>query len=505
LPFACGGGTPVHRGQGGGTGGTGGDDGEGGAGGSGGSTGTGGARGRGGSGGSGGRGGSSGSGGASGSGGSGGAMTGGSGGAGGSGGSGGSGGTGGTMTGGSGGGGAGGAAGTGGSGPTPTGRQFGSHSMQYPAGSIKPTGSQDALDAAVKAAYDKWKAAHVTTGCGSYYVKSTGEPGQVSSSPANGKGMIITAIMAGHDPEAQKIYDGILTVSRKFPSYLAMREGNLSYAILKDAAGNCARPKEGDSSVHGDIEFAFGLLLGEAQWGTKDTTLKYIDEAKKTIPTIQMYDINPDSRFPLIGDWASLPGEPVMWKTTTMPSNFMLGHFRAFGKVNNATFWMETVEKIQAHITTTVTKYSAMTGLLPLYLSNGTTPPPGALLGDANAGHYVLESSSIPFRLAADYIASGDMRSKAALTKMLTWVKMKSGNDPSKIVDGYRLDGTDIGTKANLEFIAPFGSAAIFDGANQAWVDATWKLMTAAPTGDQNVDTANLLNMILISGNWWQP
>ena len=74
-----------------------------------------------------------------------------------------------------------GAGGAAGSGPAPTGHLFGAHSGKYPAGSIKPTGSQDALDAAVKAAYDKWKAAYVTQACGGYAVKSTGEPNQVTS------------------------------------------------------------------------------------------------------------------------------------------------------------------------------------------------------------------------------------------------------------------------------------------------------------------------------------
>src|SRR5688500_564657 len=92
-------------------------------------------------------------------------------------------------------------------------RPFGSRRHKCPVGSIRPSGGQGALVAEVKAAYDRRKAAYVTTGCGGHYVKGAGEPGQVTSSPANAAGMIIPAFMAGHDPEAQKIFDGILTVS----------------------------------------------------------------------------------------------------------------------------------------------------------------------------------------------------------------------------------------------------------------------------------------------------
>jgi hypothetical protein len=105
-------------------------------------------------------------------------------------------------------------------------RPFGARPMKYPAGSIRPTGKQSALDAAVTSAHDRWKANHLTTGCGGYYVKRKGDLGQVTSSSANATGMILAAFMAGHDPDAQKLYDGLLTVSRKFPSYLEHRSGN---------------------------------------------------------------------------------------------------------------------------------------------------------------------------------------------------------------------------------------------------------------------------------------
>jgi endo-1,4-beta-D-glucanase Y len=386
-------------------------------------------------------------------------------------------------------------------------RPFGSHPLQYPPGSIRPAGGQAALDAAVRAAYDRWKAAYIGQACGGYHVKDPGEPGQIASSASNAHGMIITALMAGHDPQAREIYDGILTLSRKFPSYLEHRSGNLSYAIIQRPDGTCAHPLDkkgnntGDSAVNGDLDFAFALLLGERQWSEP----RYGSEARKSIATIRQYDFNPTSRVPLIGDWASLPGEPEEWKTSGKTSNFMLGHFRAFAGAEDRPFWNETVEKLHTLTRATLDQYSPEAGLLPLYLRFGTTPPPAKMLGDQHAGHFVKDAGSIPFRLAADVLASGDQRSRAVLARMLAFVQKASGGDPAKIVDGYQLDGTALGKPGNLEFIAPFGSAAIFDAANQAWLDATWKLMLAAPAGKQEPETANLLNMILVSGNWWQP
>jgi hypothetical protein len=77
---------------------------------------------------------------------------------------------GGVATGGTGSGGA--TGGSGGGGSAATGYLFGAHPQQYPAGAIKPAGTQAELDAAVAAAYDKWKAAYVMASCGGHVVKS---------------------------------------------------------------------------------------------------------------------------------------------------------------------------------------------------------------------------------------------------------------------------------------------------------------------------------------------
>src|SRR6185369_6320919 len=218
-------------------------------------------------------------------------------------------------------------------------------------------------------------------------------------------------------------------------------------------------------------------------------------------------DMNATQKTPLIGDWASLPDEPVVWKTSSMPPNFTLGHFRGFAKASGDAFWMDSVEAIQTLITGLQSMYSKDTGLLSLYLRGAgpLTPPAGKLLGDANDGSFVAEAGSVPFRLVTDYLASGDARSKAALGKMNDWIKTKTGGDATKIVDGYKLDGTPIGTKGTMAFIAPFGASALIDAGNQAWLDALWKQMTASGTVSNDPDTANVLGMLVASGNWWGP
>jgi endo-1,4-beta-D-glucanase Y len=363
----------------------------------------------------------------------------------------------------------------------------------------------------VKAAYDKWKAAYVAADCGGHVVKVNNGTNLTGSS-ALGTGMIITAMMAGHDGEAQATFDGMFTVARKFPSYLgvnppakygAPRKGNdalLAYTVL----AGCKTVDQGDSSVNGDLDFAYALVVADRQWGSAGK-VNYLEEAKKTIAAIKLYDMS-TLKTPLIGDWASLPGEG-MWTTVTKPPHFAVGYFRAFGKATGEAYWMEVADAVSNLIAESQTKYSPSAGLFPQYLMGSKNLPGGdkVLPDDRNARDYFDDAALIPLFLAADYIGSGDARAKTALTKINTWLKTKTGGDAGMIVDGYRLDGTAIGNKGTMAYVAPFATTAIFDAANQAWVDSLWKAMTAAPATNQVADTANLLGMLVMSGNWWQP
>jgi hypothetical protein len=398
--------------------------------------------------------------------------------------------------------GAGGSAGTGG---TPaSGYRFGSHPQTYPAGSIRPAGGQPALDAAVVAAYDKWKAAYVTPGCGGFIVKTAhGEPGEMTGSAAIGRGMIFAAMLAGHDPDAQKLFDGLTTVGRMKPSRYKGNEALLSYTIR----AGCATTMDDGSTFEGDADFAFALLLADKQWGSAGT-IKYLDEAKKTIAAIKKLEMNPALHLPLSGDWASLPGEADKgWFTDTKAANFMLGHFRAFAKSAADPFWMDTVVALQKLIDSLQTTYSPAAGFLPEYLDESKPAKVGyAIATDrAHAGEFGGNAGMAVFRLAADYVVSGDAATKMTFGKITESIKKTTAGDPAKIVDGYLLAGSAFATKGTPQFFAPLGAAAIADAGNQAWLDGLWKLMTGAAATDSETDSANLLGLLVASGNWWAP
>ncbi|MDU5950620.1 MAG: hypothetical protein E6Z15_26610, partial [Paenibacillus macerans] len=95
--------------------------------------------------------------------------------------------------------------------------------VSYP-GIVKPNHvTQTEMNQAVAEYYDYWKAKYLKHDLkslpGGYYVKGdiTGDPDgftALGSSEGQGYGMIITALMAGYDPEARTIYDGLFKTAR---------------------------------------------------------------------------------------------------------------------------------------------------------------------------------------------------------------------------------------------------------------------------------------------------
>jgi hypothetical protein len=87
---------------------------------------------------------------------------------------------------------------------------------------------------------------------------------------------------------------------------------------------------------------------------------------------------------------------------------------------------------------------------------------------------------------------------------MNAWIQSASGNDPSKILDGYALDGSKGAQQSgpSTAFSSPFAVSAMV-GGNQAWLDALWS--SRAIGADSFSDSLTMLSMLVLSGNWWPP
>lgn len=374
--------------------------------------------------------------------------------------------------------------------------------VSYP-GVIKPSHvTQAAMNQAVAAYYDYWKATYLrnnlTSLPGGYYVKGniTGDPDgftALGSSEGQGYGMIITVLMAGYDPNAKTIYDGLFKTAR---AYKSSGNPNLMGWVVADSK---AAQGHFGSATDGDLDIAYSLILAHNQWGSGGE-INYLQEAKKMITDgIKASYVTTGYRLNL-GDW---DGKDAL---NTRPSDWMLSHLRAFCEVTGDETWIHVIDNLYDVYQQFTTMYSPNTGLISDFVvGNPPRPAPEWYLEEfKETNQYYYNASRVPLRIVMDYALYGDTRAKALADQMVNWMKNKTGGSPANIKNGYKLDGTAIGNYATAVFIAPFISAGTANSSNQAWVNAGWDWMKNKKE-DYFSDSYNLLNLLFLSGNWWKP
>jgi hypothetical protein len=347
---------------------------------------------------------------------------------------------------------------------------FGSHPLTYAAGTIRPDHvSQAALDQAVRDFYDAWKARYVpqTCGAGRHVVLSGTRPGNLTVSEAHGYGMMIMALMAGHDPAYFREHPSVLT-----PDLMAWYQTT-----------SCASAEGADSASDGDLDIAYALLLADRQWGSCGA-IDYAAAARQVLDGIEAGEIDATGRYLLLGDWTD-PSAPRHYDATRS-SDFMPDHLRAFASASGESVWTAVLDHTYAVIDGVQTTHSPATGLLPDFIADplGTPAPvaPGFLEGP-NDGAYHYNACRDPWRLGTDYTVSGDIRARTALGRITTWIRRATADDPRGIAAGYRLDGTPSpgSNYLSMAFVAPLGVGAMTDAANQTWLNDIWDLVVATP------------------------
>lgn len=375
--------------------------------------------------------------------------------------------------------------------------------LPYAPGTIKPNQrSQTQLDDDVRAFYDHWKANYLiqagTTGDGHpLYRVSFGStnPGRTVSE-GQGYGMIIVALMAGYDPEARTIFDGLWEFARQNPSDIDARLMDWEWF---------AGDGPDASAFDGDADIAYGLLLAEAQWSNAGR-IDYHAAAETVIAGILESTIGPDSRLPMLGDWTQPNGNPYN-QYTPRSSDFMPSHFQAYGRATNNPVWITVVANSQAVITSLQQTHSPVTGLLPDFIVNANgTPQPAApnFLEGPNDGYYNYNAGRDPWRIGLDVLLNDDPVSRAQAQKMSTWIETSTGGDPQKIQAGYQLDGTPLADYFTSFFAAPFGVAAMTNPAQQQWLNNIYDSVYDRHE-DYYEDSVTLLTLLVMTGNFWDP
>lgn len=381
-------------------------------------------------------------------------------------------------------------------------RPFPNHTV-YAAGTIEPNQrTQAQMDGDVGAFYDVWKskfliaAGSLTDGRALYRVSFGSENSSRTVSEGQGYGMVIAALLAGRDAQAREIFDGLYEFALAHPSHIEPRL--MSFEVPEQKAV--------DSAFDGDADIAYGLLLADAQWGSAGK-IDYAAGARSRIAGILSGTIGAKSRLPLLGDWVNDTAGRKYSQFTPRSSDFMPGHFRAYGRFTSDAVWGEVVAKTQAVIDAIQKNDSPATGLLPDFIVKADTKPrpaPPRFLESVNDGAYNYNAGRDPWRIGTDALLNNDAASKTQALKMAAFFKKASGGDAQKIRAGYTLSGkpsknSDFFTTF---FVSPVGVAAMLDPGSQDFLNAIYESVRAKHE-DYYEDSVTLLCLLVMSGNFW--
>lgn len=371
--------------------------------------------------------------------------------------------------------------------------------------------SRSELNQEVKTFLLNWKKRYIHKGCtpGSYYVFSnleghgtSGEAGGVITvSEAHGYGMMLMAYMAGIDPEAKTVFDGMVKFYKEHPA-----ESHPELMAWQQVEGCINNPEYGGSSAFdGDADIAFAFLLADAQWGSSGA-IDYLSEGKRMISAIWQYEIDQRKYYTNLGDWAK---ESMKHAFGTRPSDFMVTHFKAFAK--HQPEWHKAVQfcqntYLEIHQTT-----SQKTALLPDFVEvtyKNVTPAPAQFLEGEFDGAYNYNACRFPWRLGLDRLMTQDTTLKNALSTFSHWAEKTSAGVPSQFGSGYTLNGVMLPERnyASPAFIAPLAVTAM-QSNQQTWLNALTKHCLEEPLEAQAYyeNTIKAICLLIASGNYWQP
>jgi endo-1,4-beta-D-glucanase Y len=419
-----------------------------------------------------------------------------------------------------------------------------------------PEGDRDAHAQTIGEYYTQWKDAYVRSysftngalqerGTG-YVLKAETNPSElegfgetISQSEAHGWAMIITVLMAGWDPDAREIFDGLYRV---YQNWSCNEHSELmSWAVPRD--GDFSPSRRQPSATDGDMDAAYALLLAADQWD--DTT--YYRGALRIIAALEENNIlyapkhHPTAEFfPRLGIGTNdnYPEQNYWNVRATRSSDFMVSHFDVFHAARkHDDFYMNTgagdVPRVWEVLTEKTFDIVAhmqhpVTGLIPDFMGNKDgdfTQPISSFSGisdepyenpGSNDSAYWYNACRFPWRFAQGYIHSDMAAVKPVIARMEEWLLgaevhyewgwfqdtlLRAGYT----VDGAVLPGYDYYDRA---FAAPF-MTALSIGEEEWHFNAMWETISwFREPGDWSRyydNTISLLNMLLVSGNWWKP
>ena len=302
-----------------------------------------------------------------------------------------------------------------------------------------------------------------------------------------GWGMLFAAIMDRPGPSTEGVFDGLNAYRKHHMTPL----GFMNWRIL--ANGKTGSP---GVAVEAEENIAMALLIAHIQWGSPGRT-NYLWEFRRLSCALLKDCVLPCENL-------LKPGDTWGGKDLLHPANWKPAYWRAWEIAVPEPRWA-LVRKATGSLIQRVTEMST-TGLPPHWCrDDGTqTKAVNPYFADYTFDYDALQ---LPIHNALELAWCGPEEAPEAAgmnAKIAKWGKSNPEMAPSKIRDGYTLDGKIIGKNRSAAFLASFMLAAASSKDDQAYAKECFVALVKDEPGDSTYYQAiiRLYGLLVASGNF---
>ena len=357
----------------------------------------------------------------------------------------------------------------------------------------------------VQTIYTQWKNDTVTSdgAKGFRRVKRPKEPGLDANSTVSegiGYGMLIAVYM-----DDQTLFDDLWQYEQ---TQIDGRYGLMNWYIKADGSGPADNPSGVGPATDADEDMAYALIMADKQWGGKGKLSKnYLDFAKAQMSAVWNNEIY-NFIYLRAGPWADSSNLNI--------SYFAPSYYKVFATIDKTptSDWTKVTDTMYTVLNASLTNGNTNNGLVPAWCDSGGKPNGGAYgpTGGPSPTNYQYDSCRTPFRVGLDWCLNGDTRAQTYVAKTSGFFSGTVGG-ATKIVDGYKLDGTpqpqyQTGANALVQsaaFVGPAGVGAMSSPTYQTFVnDAYGVLVTgkAVVGGTYYDDSWMVMSLLAMTANF---
>lgn len=348
-------------------------------------------------------------------------------------------------------------------------------------------------NADVVAAFEKWKAATVTSDGANGHLRvkrlASDPKLEIGSTVSEGiaYGMLIAVYM-----DQQTMFDEFWKYSQQW-----LDENGLMHWYI-NAAGT--EPLGTGAASDADEDIAFALVMADRQWGgsgsLEDT---YLNLAKLQIDRVWQHEIL-DGKLLKAGDtWGG-------WGDVNV-SYFAPSYYRTFATVSGNAGWLDVVQTSYDTLLNSMREENGNSenGLVPAWCTSDGEPN-NNVWGDGSAPtHYQYDSCRTPFRIGLDYCFFSETRAQDYVAKTTGFF---ANLGAANIVDGYELDGTprpEFGNGQSAAFVGPATVGGMYSADNAVFLQDGYdrvKQLDLVVGGEYYDLSWTVISLLMMTGNF---